>query len=210
MKKIIAVLVLCALVVCGAAADERSFDLNLGFGGLTDTITNGTVYRDYKFQGITFGFTSTTMYSKFIGMSSDVNIERPSKLTISDGSNSVSANNVNASDLGFQMDMSFGLAIRPYSANGINLYIIPNVGMYFWFPPASALGSVNPNELLGFGVDVAVKFSPVDGIGIMAGLDFDYYTMDLAAEIAGSSTTTYGIEEHWTLLNPKIGISFSF
>lgn len=204
MKKIVAVLVLCVLVVCGAAAEEKYFELNVGYGGLTTTVSNGSASIDTSFQGITFGYGTLNMSSKFIGFAADMSLERSSKCTITDSasgdSGSVSGS-VNPNDVGIQLDSSFGLAIRPYGSNTMSLYIIPNVGIYFWFPPANSRAS--PSELLGFGVDASLKLNLVDGLGFSIGVDFDYFTIDLA-----DYDTTPGIETTWTLLTPKVGLFF--
>ena len=214
MKKIFSTLILMAVLSTAAIAETRLLSVNFAIpfdninkttvttAGNSTTTTSSTT----NYTSIGFGVTGLSMFSKLVGLYSDVEFGFVQSLKNEYGT----FNRSDSYNSQFSMDFLIGPAFRIVETKNIFFSAAPVVHLFM-----DAYNINNTSYFGGFfglGADVSFAFFFTKKIGLTAGFDFAYDFLgfgDFGKTTTGNyitTTTSYSNIK----CTPKLGLTFRF
>lgn len=195
MKKVLAVVAICAALIGSVFAVENKLDLGVAIPTYGQKLDYGSGPETVTMSGFGFSFSGTTMYSDLIGLGAGLTFWKPATMKM--GGVKIKLSDYGM-DAGWAMDADIGLAIRPVNTNGFSLYVVPAVAYCIQF-------SQN-NSVIAFGLDCSVQgtYMFTNNIGISAATTAGYYLFGM--DIASASTGKF----NEFFLEPKIYLTFKY
>ena len=214
MKKIFSTLILLAVLSTAAVAETRLLSVNFAIpldNITTKTVTssggtNSTSTSDTNYTSIGFGVTGLSMFSKLVGLYSDVEFGFVQSLK----SGNWSSNRSSYYNSQFSMDFLIGPAFRIVETKNIFFSAAPVVHLFM-----DAYNTNNTSYFGGFfglGADVSFAFFFTKKIGLTAGFDFAYDFLgfgDFGKTTTGNYITTTTTRSN-IKCTPKLGLTFKF
>lgn len=199
MKKLLAVVAVCAALAGSLFAKENVISLGLG----PEILSTKSGDNKVSYSGLSFGLHTATMYSDMLGLGSSVSIAFPSKLS----SNGISVKLKEAKITMFDMDSQIGVAIRPVNAEKFYFIVTPGIDLNMMYAKQELYGtSSNLQIAFGPGVQLNGGFKITDFIAVSANIDLAYDIAGIVLDsVAGSSSD---IEKPFVFL-PSFGVTFT-
>ena len=214
MKKLITTLFVLAAISTAAIAETRLLSVNFAipFDNINTTTattvgnSTTTTSSTTNYTSIGFGVTGLSMFSKFVGLYSDVEFGFVQSLK----SGNWSSNRSSYYNSQFSMDFLIGPAFRIVETKNIFFSAAPVVHLFM-----DAYNINNTSYFGGFfglGADVSFAFFFTKKIGLTAGFDFAYDFLgfgDFGKTTTGNyftTTTSYSNIK----CTPKLGLTFRF
>ena len=214
MKKLITTLFVLAAISTAAIAETRLLSVNFAipFDNINQTTvttvgnSTTTTSSTTNYTSIGFGVTGLSMFSKLVGLYSDVEFGFVQSLK----SGNWSSNRSSYYNSQFSMDFLIGPAFRIVETKNIFFSAAPVVHLFM-----DAYNINNTSYFGGFfglGADVSFAFFFTKKIGLTAGFDFAYDFLgfgDFGKTTTGNyftTTTSYSNIK----CTPKLGLTFKF
>ena len=214
MKKLITTLFVLAAISTAAIAETRLLSVNFAipFDNINQTTvttvgnSTTTTPSTINYTSIGFGVTGLSMFSKLVGLYSDVEFGFVQSLK----SGNWSSNRSSYYNSQFSMDFLIGPAFRIVETKNIFFSAAPVVHLFM-----DAYNINNTSYFGGFfglGADVSFAFFFTKKIGLTAGFDFAYDFLgfgDFGKTTTGNyftTTTSYSNIK----CTPKLGLTFRF
>lgn len=224
MKKFFSTLIVLAVITTAAVAETKLFSVN--FAVPIDTINMkheityvGSESIKQQYTGIGFGVSGVNMFSKIVGLYTDVEIGFLQSYKLSyDGQSGTANRKEYLGDDGKQFSMNFmiGPAFKIFENDKMFLSAAP---AFHWYMNYMSFGGSNAfsGGTIGLGANASFSYFFTDLIGITAGLDFafdflgygDYRKEEASGYISGVKVTE---SVKYTHINftPKVGLTFRF
>ena len=223
MKKFFSTLIVLAVITTAAVAETKMLSVN--FAVPVDTINTkheitymGSETLKQQYTGIGFGVSGVNMFSKIVGLYTDVELGffQSYKLSYAGMEGTAKRKEVLGDD-GKQFSMNFliGPAFKIFENDKIFLSAAP---AGHWYMNYESIGNnATSGGFLGLGANATFAFFFNDVVGISAGLDFafdflgygDYRKEEESYSISGVSVTESYKNTHINF-TPKFGVSFKF